>query len=139
MFGILDISVSGMATQRARLTAISANIANRHSIMPDGLPYRARHVFFQPGNPGATTEEGRELGVHVSAIKEDDSPFNLRYDPGHPLALKSGQYAGHVLESNVNPVVEQVNALQASRAYEANAAAAETTRSMFNQALRLLA
>jgi flagellar basal body rod protein FlgC len=42
------------------------------------------------------------------------------------------------MESNVNPVTEQMNAMQATRAYEANAAAAELTRSMVNQALRLL-
>jgi len=44
-----------------------------------------------------------------------------------------------VPQPNVNPVVEQINALEASRAYEANVVAAEATKSMMAQALRLLA
>lgn len=139
MFGSLDISTSGMLAQRMRLTAISANIANRNSVMPDGTPYRARVVTLSAGNPDAQTEAGREMGVHVASVELDQSPFNLRYEPNHPFALKSGPYEGYVQESNVNPVVEQVNMLQATRAYEANAAAAETTKAMIAQALRLLA
>ncbi|HLP85126.1 MAG TPA: flagellar basal body rod protein FlgC [Phycisphaerales bacterium] len=139
MFGLLDISTSGMIAQRTRLTAISANLANRNSTMPDGTPYRAKRVFFTPGNPNAATSDGQRLGVHVSTIEDDRSPFNLRWDPDHPRAIKSGQQAGYVLESNVNSVTEQMNAMQATRAYEANAAAAEATRSMVNQALRMLA
>ncbi len=139
MFGLLDISASGMIAQRTRLTAISANNANRNSGMPDGTPFRARLVSLSAGNPDATTEEGREFGVHVGAIQEDQSAFSMHYDPTNPLALKSGPYEGYVPGSNVNPVVEQVNMLQATRAYEANATAAEATKAMIAQALRLLA
>ncbi len=138
MFGLLDISTSGMMAQRTRLTAISANIANRNSIEPDGTPFRARMVMFSPGNPGAESADGRNLGVHVSSIEQDQSAFNLRFEPGDPRALKSGPYKGYVQDSNVNMVTEQVNMMQAVRSYEANAAAAEATRSMMNQALRLL-
>lgn len=138
MFGALDISTSGMMVQRTRLTAISANLANRNSVMPDGTPYRAVRVSFSPGNPTATSAAGRSLGVHVGAIEPDPTPFNLRWDPSNPLAIKSGPRQGYVLDSNVNTVVEQVNAMQASRAYEANAIAAEATKTMMSQALRLL-
>jgi flagellar basal-body rod protein FlgC len=139
MFGLLDISTSGMIAQRTRLTAISANLANRNSTMPDGAPYRAKRVFFSPGDPAAATNDGRRLGVHVSTIEDDPAAFNMRWDPGNPRAIRSGQQAGYVLESNVDPVKEQMNAMQATRAYEANAVAAELSRSMVNQALRLLA
>ncbi len=138
MYGLLDISTSGMIAQRVRMTAISANIANRGAYEADGTPYRARHVFFAPGDPSSTTAEGRNLGVHVSEISLDDAPFNKRWDPDHPMALRDGPEAGYVLESNVNPVVEQINAMQASRAYEANAMAAEASKAMIQQALRLL-
>lgn len=138
MFGSLDISTSGMTAQRARLTAISANIANRNSVGPDGEPYRAKHVYFQTGDPTAASKEGRTMGVHIAAIKDDQSPFNLRWDPDSVAAIKSGPQAGYVRESNVNVVIEQVNAMQAQRAYEANAVAAEATKQMLQQALRLL-
>ncbi|MBS0196840.1 MAG: flagellar basal body rod protein FlgC [Planctomycetes bacterium] len=139
MYGLLDISTGGMIAQRARLTAISANIANQHSVMPDGTPYRARHVILAPGDPSAHGKEAQGMGVHVAEVQIDQRPFNLRYDPDHPLAVKEGPQKGYVRLSNVNPVEEQVNALQASRSYEANAAAAESTKAMVAQALRLLA
>ncbi|MBL9000315.1 MAG: flagellar basal body rod protein FlgC [Phycisphaerae bacterium] len=138
MYGLLDISTSGMIAQRARLTAVSANLANRHSTGPDGTPYRARHVMLAPGDPTASSEEGRGWGVHVADVEIDQRPFNLRWDPTHPLALKEGPQRGYVRESSINPLVEQVNAVQASRAYEANAAAAEAGKQMIAQALRLL-
>lgn len=142
MYGALDISTSGMLAQRARMTAIAANIANRNTIIDaegNVNPYRARRVNFAPGDPSAKTESGKELGVHVAAIEIDQGEFNYRYDPSSPYALKSGKWQGHVPEPNVNPVIEQLNALEASRAYEANVVAAETTKQMMAQALRLLA
>lgn len=139
MYGALDISASGMIAQRTRLTAISANIANRTSYSADGTPYRGKQVFFSAGDPTAKNADGRRLGVHVSSIEDDPQPFNPTWNPSHPHAIKSGAMAGYVLESNVNPVLEQINALEAARAYEANAVAAETTKAMYAQALRLLA
>lgn len=139
MYGALDISTSGMIAQRNRLTAISANLANRDAINPDGTPYRAKRVFFQVGDPSAATAAGRKLGVHIAQIRDDPSEFGLRWDPDNPLAQKSGPRQGYLLTSNVDPVVEQVNALEASRAYEANVVAAEATKAMVAQTLRLLA
>ena len=139
MYGLLDISTSGMIAQRERLTAISANIANRHSVAADGTPYRAKMVFFSAGDPRSKTADGRAMGVHVSRVEEDQSEFNLRYDPGNPFALQSGPKKGYVRGSNVNPIVEQVNAIQAARAYEANVVAAEASKTMMAQALRLIA
>lgn len=139
MYGLLDISTSGMIAQRTRMTAISANIANRHSVTPDGNPFRAKRVFFAPGDKSAATADGRKYGVHVAEIRDDPAPFTPRWDPTNPRALKEGPLAGHVMESNVNPISEQVDAIQAARAYEANAVAAETSKSMIQQALRLLA
>lgn len=142
MYGALDISTSGLTAQRMRMTAISANIANRNTILDENgepEPYRARRVLFAPGDPTAKSAAGRKLGVHVAEVEVDQSPLQLRYDPSNPLAFKSGPRAGYVPEPNVNPVVEQMNAFEASRAYEANIVAAEATKTMIAQALRLLA
>jgi len=128
-----------MIAQRTRLTAISGNIANQNAVDADGTPYRARVVMLSAGDPTAANPSSRELGVHVSDIEIDQSPFQLRYDPGNPRAIKTGANQGYVPVSNVNPVKEQFNAMQASRAYEANTAAAEATKAMLAQALRLLA
>jgi flagellar basal body rod protein FlgC len=39
---------------------------------------------------------------------------------------------------NIDPVIEQINLVEASRAYEANVAAAEASKSMVAQALRMI-
>jgi flagellar basal-body rod protein FlgC len=142
MYGALDISTSGMIAQRTRLASISANIANRATILDSEgnvNPYRRRMVHFAPGDPSAKTTEGRRMGVHVAAIEVDNAPFNMYWDPTHPYAYRDGPNKGYVPHPNINPVVEQINALEASRAYEANVVAAEATKSMIAQALRLLA
>ena len=142
MYGALDISTSGLVAQRMRLTAISANIANRDTLVDENgqvRPYRARQVLFAPGDPSAKSAEGRALGVHVADVRVDDTPFRYKFDPGSPLADKSGPYKDYVALPSVDPVTEQMNAFEASRAYEANIVAAEATKSMIAQALRLLA
>lgn len=141
MFGSLDISTSGMIAQRERMASIAANIANRNTILDaDGNvnPYRRRMVHFAPGDPGASTAEGRSMGVHVARIEIDQSDFNYEWDPTNPYAFKDGAHAGYVPSPNVNSVVEQINAMEASRAYEANVVAAEATKTMLAQALRIL-
>jgi flagellar basal-body rod protein FlgC len=71
----------------------------------------------------------------VSRIELDQSPFNRVYEPGNPNADKSG----YVNYPNVSPEIEMVDALEVSRAYEANIMAAEATKSMIQSSLRLLA
>lgn len=142
MYGSLDISTSGLIAQRTRMAAISANLANRETILDSSgavNPYRRRHVMFAPGDPSAATAEGRSLGVHVAEIAIDENAVRLRYEPGSPYAYQDGPNRGYVPVPDINPVVEQVNALEASRAYEANVAAADATKAMMAQALRLLA
>jgi flagellar basal-body rod protein FlgC len=141
MFGSLDISTSGMIAQRERMASIAANIANRNTVLDaDGNvnPYRRRMVHFAPGDPSASTAQGRSMGVHVAKIEIDQSDFNYEWDPTNPYAFKSGPRAGYVPSPNVNSVVEQINAMEASRAYEANVVAAEATKTMLAQALRIL-
>lgn len=138
MYGVLDISTSGMIAQRTRLDAIAANLANV-STLEDAQgrysPYRRRDVQFAPGDPTARTAAGRAMGVYVAQIRLDQSPFDRRYDPTNRWADKDG----YIMAPNINPVIEQINAIDASRAYEANVAAAEATKAMTAQALRLIA
>ncbi|MCC6425353.1 MAG: flagellar basal body rod protein FlgC [Phycisphaerales bacterium] len=142
MYGTLDISTGGMIAQRTRMAVIASNIAHAHTVLDENgnvNPWRRRIVQFAPGDPSAGSSEARSLGVHVADITLDDAPFKLREDPGHPHAYKDGPFAGYVPEPNIDPVTEQVNAMEAARAYEANLAAAEATKQMMASALRLLA
>jgi len=142
MFGALDISVSGLVAQRTRLTAIASNIANADAILDESgrlNPYKARIVHFAPAGD-ADPFNPRPAGVEVASITEDESEPRLVWDPKHPFAFPEGHpKAGYVPYPNVNPVIEQINALSASRSYEANLAAADATKTMMSAALRLLA
>jgi flagellar basal-body rod protein FlgC len=134
MFDTLDMGASGLMAQRIRLDTIAGNIANMNTTRDAAgkpNPYRRRFVVFVPGQPNNPNAPG----VHVQEIGLDKSPFNRRYEPGSPDADKDG----YVSYPNVDLSIEYVNALEASRAYEADATMMDTTKSMFNSALRLLA
>lgn len=134
MFGSLDVSASGLVAQRTRLDVIASNMANRHSIVDaegNYSPFRRRLAILSPGDPAS----GNGQGVHVQEIRLDDSPFTRKYEPDSPFAAEDG----YVEYPNIDPMMEMVNAIDASRAYEANIAAAEATKNMMQSSLRLLA
>ena len=138
MYGSLDVSTSGMIAQRTRMSVIASNIANANSLQNaagEYDPYLRRAAMFAPGDPGAGSPSGRSLGVHVAEIHIEEDALRREYQPGHRFADEQG----YVMVPDIDPTMEWVNAMQASRAYEANVAAAETTKSMMAQALRLLA
>lgn len=137
MIRALDISSSALVAQRTRINVIAGNIANAFTTaQEDGTirPYRRRVVTFAPGQTA-----GAGPGVHVAEVLEDPSKFEMRYDPGHPHALRDGRWAGYVQYPNVNLTMEYVDALEATRAYEANLAVMNVTKTMVQQAIRLFA
>lgn len=137
MIGTFDISSSALVAQRTRLDVIAGNIANASNVTvrEDGtvVPYRRRFVTFLSGDGQGGP------GVHATEVVEDPSPFRLQWAPQHPHRIREGPLAGYVQLPNVNLTMEYVDALEASRAYEANAAMMNVTRQMAQQALRLLA
>ena len=136
MFGSLDVSTSGLVAQRTRMDTIAGNIANAHATRrADGMPgaFKRRMAIFEAGDSRGGP------GVHVAEIREDPTPGKMQHDPNHPDAIQSGQWKGYVEHSNVNSTTEMVNAMLASRAYEANIAAIEVTKHMMSATLRLLA
>jgi flagellar basal-body rod protein FlgC len=134
MFGSLDISTSALIAHRTRLDTISANIANARSIVNAQTgqyePFQRRIATLASGDPAT----GDAHGVHVAAIELDRSPLRMEYDPFSPFANADG-YVGY---PNINIVVEQMNAMEAARSYEANIAAVEATKSMMSVALQML-
>lgn len=134
LFTAMDISGSGLTAQRIRMNVIAENLANAETTRtPRGTPYRRREVLFstRPGGLavragllGVPVDLGR--GVQVTGIVEDMSPFRRVYDPGHPDADKDG----YVLMPNVNVVMEMVNLISATRAYESNITALSVAKEM---------
>ena len=135
MFDVLDIGASGLQAQRTRLDTIAANIANVNTTRDAAgrpNPYRRRFVVLEPSRTAGRTDTP---GVRVRDIKLDQSPFDRRYEPGN----QDADADGYVRYPNISMEIEYVNALEASRAYEANITLLETSKAMINSTLRLIA
>ncbi len=136
MIGALDISGSALTAQRTRLDILAGNIANAFTTgQDDGTidPFRRRIVTFESGRSDGGP------GVRVAEVREDPSEPRLVWDPGHPHALREGPRAGYVQYPNVNLSMEYIDALEATRAYEANLAMMNLSRDMIRQAIQVLA
>ncbi|MEM6363966.1 MAG: flagellar basal body rod protein FlgC [Planctomycetota bacterium] len=140
MISSLDISTSALVAQRTRLNAISGNIANISSLVDEtgaANPYRARQVVFQTDH---MSEDGTgAAGVKVAEILHDDSEPRHRYQPDHPLAITEGKWEGYVAYPNIDLTTQMVDALETTRAYEANIGVMEISKDMSRQRLTILA
>ena len=140
-FSAMDISASGMTTQRFRLDTVALNMANASTTRSiNGGPYRRQQVILgeramQPTfNQMLAREQGlRYAGVEVVQIQEDDSPPRLVLEPGHPDA----DARGFVRYPNINPVGEMVILLEAVRLYEENVRALNAGKEMALRALQI--
>ena len=140
MASALDISTSALVAQRARLNATASNLANMSTLRNengDVEPYQARFVVFQTDEELSTPDGG--AGVKVASVETDTVEPNYKYQPGHPLAIQSGKWKGYVAYPNINMTNEFVDALEATRTYEANVGVIEVTKNMGQQTLRILA
>lgn len=136
MFTSLDVSTSGLVAQRARLNAISSNIANMSTTrneQGEAVPYQPRYVTFQTDEE--LTTSGGGAGVKLGAVHYSTDPPEMKYEPGHPDADERG----FVRYPAVNMTMEFVDALEATRAYEANIGVIEITKNMTEQTLRIIA
>lgn len=140
MLRALDISTSGLVAQRIRLDTISSNLANITSQERDAKgniqPYQARYVVFQT-NQELETKEGA-IGVKVSSVETEQVEPLYRWQPEHPYSIKEGPKKGYVAYPKINMTAEMVDALVATRAYEANLGAMELSKNMAQQSLRIL-
>ncbi len=140
MLRALDISTSALVAQRTRLNAISGNVANMSSLTDEtgkANPYRARQVVFQ-ADPSLSTNDGA-AGVRVSEIKSDEAEPLYRYQPNHPLAISDGEHKGYVAYPNIDLTTQMVDALESTRAYEANVGVMEITKDLSRDTLTILA
>jgi flagellar basal-body rod protein FlgC len=140
MFSALDISTSALVAQRVRLNAIAGNIANMsttHNEAGQAVPYQPRFTVFRADDSIGGADGG--AGVRVESVRTANVEPRWRYQPGHPDAVKSGDRTGWVAYPNIDMTTEFVDALEATRAYEANIGVIETTKSMNQQALRIVA
>jgi len=141
LFDSININSSALTAEKTRIDIISKNIANANTTRSTGgLPYRRQMVVFEESKGSSFisyldkhTNKFSGKGVKISKIVEDDAPFKLKYEPGHPDADENG----YVMMPNVNVVEEMVDLIDAQRAYEANITAINTTKTMMMNALEI--
>jgi len=137
-FSSFDISASGMTAERLRMNVIAHNIANINTTRTEeGGPYKRREVIFEE----VLADAQRELdgligdvgaGVRVvDVVRDTVTEGAKRYVPGHPDADEDGM----VMMPNVDPVMEMLDMINASRGYEANVMAISAAKQMILKAL----
>lgn len=137
----LRISSSGLSSQRMRMNTISSNIANINTTStPEGGPYRRKDVVFEAmpetRNFGEilTSEPDRNLQrVQVTDVHVDRGAPLLKHEPNHPEANEEG----FVAYPNINLMEEMTNMIQATRSYEANVSAMQSSKDMALSALEI--
>jgi flagellar basal-body rod protein FlgC len=148
LFTTINTAATGLTAQRTRLDVIANNIANVNTTRTtEGGAFRRSRVIFRPRvsqsywrSPflPAYLKEQIGKGVRVVSVEKDyDAEVRLVYDPTHPDAIQSGPRKGYVEYPNVNVVNEMVDMISASRAYEANVAIMNGSKSMFLKALEI--
>lgn len=136
MYTAFDVSTSGLVAQRIRLNAISSNLANISTTRNEAgepVPYTPRFVVFQTNEDVVTSGGGQ--GVRVDSVEYANVEPNMKYEPSHPDANAEG----YVAYPNIDMTTEFVDALGATRAYEANIGVIEVTKDMGERTLQILA
>lgn len=140
-----DISASALSAQRVRMDIAAENIANIDSTRTEGGgAYRRKDVLFESFGARSFKEAlrnasmgkgfaGRNAGVRVAGIIEDDREMKQVYNPGHPDADENG----FVTLPNVDLLKETVDSMSATRSYEANVTALNAMKLMAQKALEI--
>ncbi|MDP9933675.1 flagellar basal body rod protein FlgC [Variovorax paradoxus] len=146
------ISAAGMSIERARVDVAALNLANAHTVQAaGGANYQPLRVVAQaravvgPAGEGEAglfgalvsqgldaADESAQAGPLLSIVPTGAAP-RLVYEPGHPMSNERGfvAYAG------IDAATEMVSMMSATRAYEANVAAMNTTRTLALRALEI--
>lgn len=143
LMGSMDIGQRALRTHGLRLDVHSRNMANvdtpnyvrripvlnaTEEISFHGLLNEMKEDVF-----GVGTLPLLQGGVVFDGTIEDTELGERIYKPGHPDA----DAEGYIRASNVNPMVEMADAILAQRAYEANLALVNITKSMALKAVEI--
>ncbi len=159
LFSSLRISGSGLSVFRRKMNVAAENIANSETTKTAaGGPYQKKTLQIsakataepfakelQAARVELSQTDDRHLSENAVAISKLDNIAQatgeeyvnrneqprMIYDPSHPDADENG----FVAMPNIDPLIEMVEMMTASRAYEANLSALQTIKSMTNKAL----
>lgn len=158
----LNFSAKGMSIQRKRMDLISQNIANADTVRNEnGEPYKRKYIkveadqntfaknlsaegqflklntsnenhFSLPNNPQDFSIQSNMGKMKIDEMV-DQKPGDLVYMPDNPNADDKG----YVQMSNVNVINEMVDMIAATRSYEANLQALNSSKQMAKDTLEI--
>ena len=132
----LNITGSALTAERYKTDVILQNIANQNvaASTPEDA-YQRKQVVFRE-RPMTFDERIMKVyggGVRVTETVELGEDVNPVYDPDNPLADEDG----YIYMPNVNNAEEQIDLLEATRAYEANLTALSVVKAMAAKGLEI--
>ncbi len=162
-FNSFNISAKGMSVQKRKMDVIAENIANSDTTKTkEGIPYQRKYLVtknqesFLSGISGEmqsniTLKMSRNNSAHLqpakfsgpvnsiqnndtgitSSVEVDRTQGNVIYSPDHPDANEEG----YIELPNVNVVNEMVEMIAATRSYEANLTAFNSSKQMAKDSL----
>ncbi|MFN3820916.1 MAG: flagellar basal body rod protein FlgC [bacterium] len=160
LFASIHISSTGLTAQRQRMNAISENLANANTTKtPEGGPYKRKMVRFRQALQEAvgsviSSDKGGRIaishpmhrshpttsalgtktyaGVEVDIVR-DPAPPEMIYEPHHPDADENG----YVAMPRIDTIVEMVDLISATRAFEANISAIDAAKDIARKSLEI--
>jgi flagellar basal-body rod protein FlgC len=135
MLSAINISSSALVAERARMDAISSNLANistTHNENGEPVPYQPKFVILQTD---PSIGSGGAVGVKAMAQTERKLEPLMKFEPGNPDADKNG----YVAYPNVNMMEQFTDAMVAARVYEANLGVMQISKDIEQQSLKIIA
>ena len=139
----MDVGANGMTVHGKRIDIHAKNVANTDTpnyvrkipvlISQDDISFSGLMTYMKDSVFQSGTVPFVGGGVVFNGVVEDTTPGQLIYKPGHPDADANG----YIRASNVNAMVDMADAIMAQRAYEANLALINISRSMASRATEI--
>lgn len=135
---VLNIMASTMSAENIRMNIIASNMANAGNVNGNEKEvYHARYPVFSEIKQrisGISQQDQAIGGVRVSHIHENNAPLKWRFEPAHPLADKDGR----IFVSDVVPIEEMSNMIDASRQYQASVDTMNSVKNLMMQTIKAI-
>lgn len=133
---IIGIAGTALNAQLTRMNATASNLANASTVAKSETEaFRAKRPVFKALLQEQMTHAAAPYvgGVKVDHVVDDPTPIKRVFEPGNPMA----DAEGFVFQSNVSEVMEMVDMMSASRAYQNNVEVINTARQLMLRTLEM--
>jgi flagellar basal-body rod protein FlgC len=133
---IIGIAGTALNAQLTRMNATASNLANASTVAKSETEaFRAKRPVFKALLQEQMTHAAAPYvgGVKVDQVVDDPTPIKRVFEPGNPMA----DAEGFVFQSNVSEVMEMVDMMSASRAYQNNVEVINTARQLMLRTLEM--